>query len=172
MVSTHALLQVILVVAGAAAATAAPQGTIFLDRVPLMPRIPSMAKHHEVLRARATMEVDHSVLVKAICLDSSQEIILHDETVAQLSICGGMAGSINRCNGAPAATVGEAGSALFAVTADDAGASIIISKERWMRCVQAARDQCPTGSLSATCVGGASTGDVSFTLEMPQNQDL
>lgn len=72
MVSTHALLQAILVVAGAATATAAPQGTIILDRVPLMPRIPSMAKHHEVLRARATMEVDHSVLVKAMCLDSSQ----------------------------------------------------------------------------------------------------
>ncbi|KAF7545381.1 hypothetical protein G7Z17_g9201 [Cylindrodendrum hubeiense] len=165
MVSTQTLLQAVLVAAGVV------QGMV-LDKVPLMPRIPSVAKHHEVLRARATMEADHSVLVKTTCLDSSQGIILHDETVAQLSICGGMPGSIDRCNGAPAVTTGSAGSALFTLSADDAGASITISKEQWIRCVQAARDQCPTGSLSATCVGGASTGDVSFTLENPRNQDL
>ncbi|KPM45479.1 hypothetical protein AK830_g1031 [Neonectria ditissima] len=172
MVSSYKLLQAIVVIATAVAATVAPRGTKILDRVPLMPRIPSVSKHHEVLRARATMEVDHSVLAEATCLDRNQAIILHDETVAQLSICGGMPGSIDGCTGARAATVGEVGTALFTVSADDAGASITISKQQWMRCVQAARDRCPTGSLSATCVGGASSGDVSFTLENPQSHDL
>ncbi|KAH7171168.1 hypothetical protein EDB81DRAFT_777845 [Dactylonectria macrodidyma] len=165
MVSTQNILQAILIAAGAA------QGMI-LDEVPLMPRIPSMAKHHEVLRARATMEVDHSLLVKVECLDPSQEILLHDETVAQLSICGGMPGSIEVCNGAPEATTSEVGTAMFVLTTKEAGAFINISKKRWMRCMQAARDQCPTGSLSATCVGGTSFGDLKFTLENPREQDL
>ncbi|KAH6898802.1 hypothetical protein B0T10DRAFT_120076 [Thelonectria olida] len=172
MLTTKTLLQAVLIVAGAAAASAQPQGYKLLDKVPLMPRIPSHAKHHEVLQARSEKAVDHKVLVKVECLDPNQEIILHDETVAQLSICGGMPGSIDRCLGSPRETVGETGTALFTVTADAAGASIAISKEQWMHCVQAARDRCPTGSLSATCVGGASAGDVSFVLENPRNHDL
>lgn len=101
-----------------------------------------------------------------------RKIIFHDETVAQLSICGGIPGSIDHCPGSPKETVGESGTALFTVRAEKAGASINITKERWMQCVQAARDRCPTGSLSATCVGGASAGDVSFVLKNPIKDDL
>lgn len=172
MVSIRGFIKTVSIIAGAAVVAAEPQGYKILDRVPLMPRIPSHAKHHEVLQARSEMEVDHSALVKAERIDSNQQIIIHDETVAQLSICGGMPGSVDRCEGAPTETSGEAGTALFTVRALDAGASITITKEQWMRCVQAARDQCPTGSISATCVGGASTGDVSFTLERPRSYDL
>ncbi|KAH7163275.1 hypothetical protein B0J13DRAFT_33575 [Dactylonectria estremocensis] len=165
MVSTQAIPQAIIITAGVAQA-------MILDKVPLMPRIPSMAKHHEVLRARATMEVDHGHLVKVQCLDPSQDILLHDETAAQLSICGGIPGSIDGCKGEPKATTSEVGTALFVLTVEEAGAFINISKEQWMRCMQAARDQCPTGSLSATCVGGASLGDMNFTLENPREHDL
>lgn len=105
-------------------------------------------------------------------MKSPRPILLHDETVAQLSICGGMPGSIDGCLGSPRSTVGEAGTALFTVAADAPEASITVSKDRWMRCVNAARDRCPTGSLAATCVGGASTGDISFVLETPKSQDL
>lgn len=93
--------------------------------------------------------------------------MFHDQNVAELGICGGIAGSITKCQGSPASTVGQSGSAKFSLQAATAGATINISKGRWEQCVRAARAVCPTGSLSGTCAGGASTGDVEFTLDSP-----
>lgn len=87
--------------------------------------------------------------------------------MAILSICGGIAGDITKCGGAPTSTTGQAGSAKFELDAVQDGATINISKGRWERCVRAARAVCPTGSLTATCLGGASKGDVQFTLDNP-----
>ncbi|CAM1507041.1 Fc.00g066820.m01.CDS01 [Cosmosporella sp. VM-42] len=172
MVSTRSLFQTVLVLVSAMTATAAPAAPRMTNGVPYMPRIPSAAKHHEILRARATTEVDLGVLVQATCLQKSETIVFHDENVAQLNICGGIAGAIDKCEGAPKETVGEAGSAKFTVTALDDDATITISKERWVQCVRAARAECPTGSFSAICSGGGSTGDVAFTLENPQTLEL
>lgn len=101
-----------------------------------------------------------------------RKISLHDENVAQLSVCGGMVGSIDKCQGSPKRTVGQAGSAKFTVIALDDDAAISISKKHWMQCVRAARAVCSAGSFSATCLGGSSKDDVFFTLENPQNPEL
>lgn len=94
-------------------------------------------------------------------------IAFNDENVAQLSICGSIAGAIRHCEGSPKETEGEYRTAKFTVTTVDEFATIDIAKDRWVQCIQAARHACPTGSLSAVCVGGASTGDLAFTLESP-----
>lgn len=93
-----------------------------------------------------------------------RDIVFHDQNVAELAICGGIAGTIEFCGGNPASTVGESGTAKFTLNAVNAGATINISKGRWEGCVRAARAVCPTGGLSSTCIGGATTGNVAFTL--------
>ncbi|OAQ72726.1 hypothetical protein VFPPC_12837 [Pochonia chlamydosporia 170] len=136
--------------------------------VPIMPRIPSQAKHNEVLQARSALsKPDASAIVSTTCLDTNQVIDAHDEAEAQLSICGGMPGSIQACQGAPSKTEGRARTALFSLSVGS-GDSIVITKQLWLRCVHAARSACPTGSLSAVCAGGASSGgNVAFTLTKP-----
>jgi ferredoxin len=71
---------------------------------------------------------------------------------------------VTRCRGAPTETFGQSGTARFTLRAMEPGATINISKEQWVQCVRAARDSCPTGSMSGTCRGGASRGNVGFTL--------
>ncbi|KAF2143000.1 uncharacterized protein K452DRAFT_297512 [Aplosporella prunicola CBS 121167] len=100
------------------------------------------------------------------CLDTSASLDTHETNVALLNICGGIAGSIQKCGGRPSATTGEEGRSRFDLQATeaDAGAQINISKGRWERCVKAARLTCPTGTFMSTCVGGATSGDVQFML--------
>jgi hypothetical protein len=74
------------------------------------------------------------------------------------------AGAITKCGGAPTSTTSSSGTALFELKVTDAGATINVSKGRWEGCVRAARAVCPTGTFSSTCIGGASTGNVAFTL--------
>ncbi len=93
--------------------------------------------------------------------------MFHDQNIAELAICDGISGSTTRCEGQPGRTVGESRSARFALKAEVEGATINISKAQWEQCIRAARAVCPTGSMKATCVGGASKGDVSFVLDMP-----
>jgi hypothetical protein len=81
-----------------------------------------------------------------------------------LAICGGIAGSsVGRCGGSRRETEGRSGRAVFAARAVRDGATINVSKDRWVQCVGAARQACPTGSFQAVCVGGATRGDVEFT---------
>lgn len=104
-----------------------------------------------------------------------RHIVFHDQNAAQLAICDGLAGpKRTRCRTGESTTVGERGSAKFTLTAArsgakdaDAGVQIRLSKTRWEECVRAARDKCPTGSLSGMCLGGelGGGGDVLFTLE-------
>ena len=96
---------------------------------------------------------------------SHRHIIFHEENAAQLAICGGISGSTSHCGGSPVTTIGQKGSARFVLSALSGGATIDISKARWESCVHAARAVCPTGSLSATCLGGATSGNVAFTLD-------
>ncbi|KAF2474204.1 uncharacterized protein BDR25DRAFT_216063, partial [Lindgomyces ingoldianus] len=88
----------------------------------------------------------------------------HSTNVAILSICGGIAGTIQKCGGSPASTVGQSGTSKFTLNAVDAGATINISKGRWERCVKAAQLTCPSGTFQSTCIGGATVGDVAFSL--------
>lgn len=95
---------------------------------------------------------------------NNRSIVSHDENVAQLAICGGIAGAITKCGGAPTSTTGSSGTALFKLKAVSAGATINVSKGRWEGCVRAAKAVCPNGEYTSTCVGGASTGNVGFSL--------
>jgi hypothetical protein len=96
-----------------------------------------------------------------------RNIVFHDANVAQLAICGGIAGAITKCGGSPQSTVGASGTAVFTLKATTSGATLNVSKGRWEGCVRAARAVCPTGSFSSTCIGGASTGNIAFTLDNP-----
>ena len=120
------------------------------------------------LSARGDQPTDLSTVFGTTCIDPSVNIVEHDKNVAILSICGGIAGAIQKCGGNPTTTVGESGTAKFTLTAlgADSGATINVSKGRWERCVIAARSICPTGTLSSNCVGGTSDGSgFSFALE-------
>ncbi|KAI8635341.1 hypothetical protein F5Y19DRAFT_407411 [Xylariaceae sp. FL1651] len=134
---------------------------------PVWPHYTVDNEHFEVLAMRASTTVNPSAVTDVTCIDSKVNIVFHDQNVAELGICGGIAGSITKCGGAPESTVGESGSAKFTLKAATSGATISISKGRWEQCIRAARAVCPTGSMSGTCAGGASTGDVNFTLESP-----
>lgn len=101
---------------------------------------------------------------KITSLTPYRTIVFHDQNVALLSICGGIAGAIEFCGGDPSTTVGESGTAIFTLNAAEEGATINVSKGRWEGCVRAAVAVCPSGGFSSTCVGGASVGNVAFTL--------
>jgi hypothetical protein len=145
------------------------------------PSVTVSQDHYEVLRLRASTTVDPTAVTGTTCGDATayipltppfqfstnthpSNIVFHDQNVAELAICGGIAGAITKCGGAPTSTTGSSGTALFKLDATDAGATINVSKGRWEGCVRAAQAVCPTGEFSSTCVGGASTGDVAFSL--------
>ncbi|CAJ2501533.1 Uu.00g043860.m01.CDS01 [Anthostomella pinea] len=132
---------------------------------PVWPRFTVANEHFEVLAMRASTEVNPDAASDVTCIDPNATIAFHDQNVAELGICGGIAGSITKCQGAPTSTVGESATAKFSLNAVTPGATINVSKGRWEQCVRAAQAVCPTGSLSATCAGGASSGDVAFTLD-------
>ena len=53
--------------------------------------------------------------------------------VAAPNICGGIAGTIEKCQGAPTSTVGQSGNVRFTITPVVKGDVINISKGRWER---------------------------------------
>ncbi|KAF2639001.1 hypothetical protein P280DRAFT_365009, partial [Massarina eburnea CBS 473.64] len=114
--------------------------------------------------APADQQVSGSEVTGTTCTDTSVAFNTHDTNVAILGICGGIAGSIQKCGGSPTSTTGQSGTSKFTLDATDAGSTINISKGRWERCVKAAQITCPKGAFDSTCVGGATTGDVKFSL--------
>ncbi|KAI1408827.1 hypothetical protein F5Y13DRAFT_98483 [Hypoxylon sp. FL1857] len=134
---------------------------------PVWPHYSVDNEHLEVLAMRASTSVNPAAVSGVTCIDRNVNVVFHDQNVAELAICGGIAGSVQKCGGSPQSTVGKSGSAQFTLKAATAGATINISKGRWEQCIRAARAICPTGSMSGTCAGGASSGDVNFTLGNP-----
>ncbi|KAI1478388.1 hypothetical protein K445DRAFT_24055 [Daldinia sp. EC12] len=157
MLSTTFFQSLLLLVAGASLSSASP----------VWPHYSIDGEHLEVLNMRASTSVNPGAVSNVECLDRNKNIVFHDQNVAELSICGGIAGSIQKCGGAPKSTTGRSGSAEFKLSAATSGATINISKGRWEQCVRAARAVCPTGSMKGTCTGGASSGNVDFTLDSP-----
>lgn len=132
---------------------------------PVWPHYSVEQEHFEVLKMRFSMPLNPAAVYDVSCGDSEQRIVFHDQNVAQLSICGGIAGSVTKCQGSPPSTVGHSGSAKFELSPVHTGAAVNISKDRWEQCVRAARSVCPTGSMAGTCRGGATSGDLRFSLE-------
>lgn len=93
----------------------------------------------------------------------------HDINVALLSICGGIAGSIEQCGGQPTQTSGVSGGARFDLQVATAGTTIIITKGRWEHCVAAARAVCGDSPLNSTCIGGANGNKDNVVFQLTQN---
>lgn len=90
----------------------------------------------------------------------------HSTNVAILAICGGIAGTIEQCQGSPTSTIGASGTSQFTITPVDAGATINISKGRWEQGIKAVAAICGADiPFTATFALGASTGDVNVALE-------
>ncbi|KAI1003793.1 hypothetical protein K3495_g4415 [Podosphaera aphanis] len=117
-----------------------------------------------ILHARASTSVDPNDVKDTKCIDEQAEIDTHDMNVAQLAICGSIAGAIQKCQGSPKSSEGTSGTASFKLEPAIEGETIKISKGRWERCIRAARATCPTGTFSSTCIGGATNGDINFSL--------
>ncbi|KAK4132463.1 hypothetical protein BT67DRAFT_435472 [Trichocladium antarcticum] len=141
------------------------------------PRVIVPQSYYEVLRIRSATAPNPHAVTDVACLDPNAHIISHDELAATLAICGGIAGaaSTRTCGrssrsgagggGRLAETEGRSGTARFVLRAvRGSGAAVTISKGAWVQCVRAAREACPTGSMSGVCLGGASRGNVMFTL--------
>ncbi|ROV99890.1 hypothetical protein VMCG_06266 [Cytospora schulzeri] len=150
-----AFLKALVVLAGASTVSAAPFSRWSVPQ-----------EHLEILALRRAVPLNPDAVSDVHCQDRQAHIIFHEENAAQLAICGGISGTTDHCGGSRATTVGRKGSARFTLRAVNAGATIDVSKVRWEECVHAARAVCPTGSLSAVCLGGATSGDVAFSLEM------
>ncbi|KAL0939140.1 uncharacterized protein CTRU02_205750 [Colletotrichum truncatum] len=160
------LIHTFVLLLTATAALAAPAGRRW-------PRFTVPQQHFEVLGMRAQTEVNPSAVLEATCIDRNAHIVFHDTDVAELAICGGISGSVSACKGNPVTTIGQSGSARFTLKATTEGATINITKNKWEQCVRAAREKCPTGSVHAVCSGGATSGDVEFTLDgLPPSADL
>ncbi|KAI5120097.1 hypothetical protein M0805_001253 [Coniferiporia weirii] len=90
----------------------------------------------------------------------------HTVNVALLQICGGIAGTIEFCEGAPTSTTGADGNVQFSIAPVTKGATINISKGRWEQGIRAAFAVCGEDvPFTATFTGGASTGDVNVVLK-------
>ncbi|WQF77166.1 hypothetical protein CDEST_02180 [Colletotrichum destructivum] len=129
--------------------------------------LPSHQSNGNFLEIRASKDVNPDAVTGTTCLDKNVKIDKHDLNVATLAICGGIQGAIQKCGGAPKSTTGQSGTAKFTLDPTVAGATINVSKGRWEGCIRAARATCPTGSFKSTCKGGASEGDIGFTLNSP-----
>ncbi|KAI8271039.1 hypothetical protein K4K58_004040 [Colletotrichum sp. SAR11_239] len=129
--------------------------------------VPAPALNDAALEVRANKDVNPAAVKDTTCTDKAAKIDTHDMNVATLAICGGIQGSIQKCGGAPKSTTGVSGTAKFTLNPTSSGATLNVSKGRWEGCIRAARATCPTGSFKSTCVGGASTGDIAFTLTNP-----
>ncbi|KAL1884491.1 hypothetical protein Plec18167_002081 [Paecilomyces lecythidis] len=119
--------------------------------------------------APASTEVDPNAVTNTVCTDSGVTLDSHNINVALLGICGGIAGSIEQCQGEPTTTSGESGDARFDLQAETAGTTIIITKGRWEHCVAAARATCGDSPFNSTCIGGANDNKDNVLFQLSQN---
>ena len=99
-----------------------------------------------------------------------RQLDTHETNVALLQICGGIAGTIEFCQGNPTTTTGAFGGSEFTITPVDSGATITISKGRWEQGIKAVAATCGQAKpFTATFTGGASTGDVNVVLAQASN---
>lgn len=105
--------------------------------------------------------MSHHILTPHSSIDS------HDINVAILSICGTIAGKIQKCQGSPASTTGASGTAVLNLNVVNEGSTINVSKGRWEACMRAARAVCGDSPFKSECVGGTagtSGGNIAFEL--------
>jgi len=118
----------------------------------------------KALALRADETVNPAAVTGTVCNNKKVAIVDHDINVALLGICGGIAGTIEKCEGTPASTVGQSGTAKLALTPVTKGALLNVSKGRWEGCMRAARAVCGDTPFTSTCVGGTTNGNFNFVL--------
>ncbi|RYP11440.1 hypothetical protein DL764_000094 [Monosporascus ibericus] len=96
MLSTTFLQAIVVLVAGAGVSLSKP----------VYPRRSVSQQHFEDLALRASTEAHPEAVTDVECIDPDVNIDFHDQNVAELSICGRIAGAVTRCEGAPESTVG------------------------------------------------------------------
>ncbi|KFY10597.1 hypothetical protein V492_04933 [Pseudogymnoascus sp. VKM F-4246] len=119
------------------------------------------------LDARANTSVNPDSVTGTTCTDTGVSIDSHDINVAILSICGTIAGKIQKCQGSPASTTGASGTAVLNLNVVNEGSTINVSKGRWEACMRAARAVCGDSPFKSECVGGTagtSGGNIAFEL--------
>ncbi|KAM5536610.1 hypothetical protein V8D89_009705 [Ganoderma adspersum] len=108
----------------------------------------------------APLEVRQETVSNVVCT-SKTALDFHTSNVALLQICGGIAGTIEKCQGAPTSTVGQSGNVRFTIKPAVAGDTINISKGRWEQGIKAAFAVCGQNiPFTATFTGGATKGNV------------
>ncbi|RPD59074.1 hypothetical protein L226DRAFT_524080 [Lentinus tigrinus ALCF2SS1-7] len=113
----------------------------------------------------APLEVRQETVSNVKCT-STTALDFHTSNVALLQICGGIAGSIQKCQGAPTSTTGQSGNVRFTITPVVKGDVINISKGRWEQGIKAAFAVCGQNiPFTATFTGGAAKGDVNVVYE-------
>ncbi|EED21514.1 conserved hypothetical protein [Talaromyces stipitatus ATCC 10500] len=103
----------------------------------------------------ANTSVNPNAITNTTCTAPGVTLNSHNINVAILGICGGIAGKIEQCQGAPTTTSGASGDARFNLQVETPGTTIIVTKGRWEGCVRAARAVCGDSPFSSTCIGGA-----------------
>ncbi|EHK21740.1 uncharacterized protein TRIVIDRAFT_53060 [Trichoderma virens Gv29-8] len=113
----------------------------------------------------SNIKVNPKAVTSTTCTAPQIKINSHDINVALLSICGGIAGKIEQCQGNPSSRTGQSGDALLSLNATTPGQRINITKGRWERCMRAARAVCGDSPFTSTCIGGANDnkGNVNFS---------
>ncbi|KAK0729187.1 hypothetical protein B0T21DRAFT_385289 [Apiosordaria backusii] len=118
--------------------------------------------YYEVLHLRRSqypLANPRTIVKDVVCLDRRAHIVAHDEAAASLQICNGsISGAGGKCQGSVKETSARMGTAVFTLRSLNPKQTINVSKERWQQCAWAAREACPTGSLSGVCLGGATRG--------------
>lgn len=104
--------------------------------------------------------------VSNVVCSNAAPLDFHTTNVAILAICGGIAGTIEKCEGSPTSTTGTSGNVQFSIKPVVAAATINISKGRWEQGIKAVAAQCGADvPFTATFTGGASAGDVNVQLK-------
>ncbi|KAK4174974.1 hypothetical protein QBC36DRAFT_356031 [Triangularia setosa] len=163
------LLSLSSIASSAPAAPRAPKPRWFETYSHVARRAIVPQSYYEVLhlrRSQYTLANPRSIVKGVVCLDRKAHIIAHDEAAASLQICNGsISGSGSKCQGDLKETSAKMGTARFTLRSMSQKQTINVSREKWQQCVWAAREACPTGSLSGICLGAATWGgSVGFTL--------
>jgi hypothetical protein len=99
------------------------------------------------------------------CTAKNVKLNNHNINVALLSICGGISGKIQKCQGSPKSSTGEFGDSKFTINAVDSDATINVSKGRWEAAVFAARHVCGDSPFDGIVPGGTTRGDLHVVLQ-------
>ncbi|KAF3391815.1 hypothetical protein DPV78_010474 [Talaromyces pinophilus] len=116
----------------------------------------------------ANTNVNPAAITNTTCTAPGVTLNSHDINVAILSICGGIAGTIEQCQGQPTTTTGASGDAQLNLQVETAGTNIIITKGRWEGCMRAARAVCGDSPFSSTCIGGANDNKNNVLFQLVQ----